>query len=57
MGYNFDQMVEIMWMLRIYPFMISKKKLRFFYLYTKSSHVGISINDIADIYMYVALSR
>lgn len=56
-SYSFDQMVEVMWMLKIYPFMISKKKLRFFYLYTQSEEVGISISDIADIYIYIALSK
>jgi hypothetical protein len=45
-----------MWILKIYPFMISKKRLRFFYLYTQSSQVGITIDDIADIYMYIALA-
>lgn len=44
-------------MLKIYPFMISKKKLRFFYLYTQSEEIGISIADIADIYVYIALSK
>lgn len=37
--------------------MISKKKLRFFYLYTQSEEIGISIADIADIYVYIALSK
>jgi hypothetical protein len=46
-----------MWMLKIYPFMISKNRLRFFFLYTQSSQVGITIDDVADIYMYVALAK
>lgn len=50
-------MVEVMWILKIYPFMISKKKLRFFYLYSQSGETGVSINDIVDIYVYIALSK
>lgn len=50
-------MVEIMWLLKIYPFMISKKKLRFFYLYCQNEDTGLTIGDIADIYIYIALSR
>jgi len=39
-------MVEVMWLVKIYPFMISKKKLRFFYLYTQGEEVGVSISDL-----------
>jgi hypothetical protein len=56
-GFSFDQMVEVMWMLRIYPFMVSKKQLRFFYLYSQCYQVGVGIDDIVDIYIYIALSR
>ena len=55
--YNFDEMVEVMWLLKIYPFMISKKKLRFFYLYKQNDESGIEFEDIADIYIFIALSR
>lgn len=37
--------------------MISKKKLRFFYLYCQNEDSGLTIGDIADIYIYIALSR
>jgi hypothetical protein len=46
-----------MWLLKIYPFMISKKKLRFFYLYCQNEDTGLTIADIADIYIYLALAR
>jgi hypothetical protein len=50
-------MVEVMWSLKIYPFMVSKKQLRFFYLYSQCQKIGVSIGDIADIYIYIALSK
>ena len=50
-------MVEVMWALKIYPFMISKKKLRFFYLYTQSEETGITIDNLIEIYLCVAVSR
>jgi hypothetical protein len=46
-----------MWMLKIYPFMISKKKLIFFFLYSQVDEVGITIKDIVDIYIFIAISR
>lgn len=55
--FNFDEMVEAMWMLKIYPFLVNKKKLRFFYLYCQNKETGISIDLIADIYICIALSR
>lgn len=55
--FNFDEMVEVMWALKIYPFMISKKKLRFFYLYTQSEETGITIDNLIEIYLCVAVSR
>jgi hypothetical protein len=50
-------MVEVMWLVRIYPFMISKKKLRFFYLYSQSKETGLTIEQITDIYVCIAISR
>lgn len=46
-----------MWLVKIYPFMITKKKLRFFYLYTQTKETGLSIDHIIDIYVCVAISR
>jgi hypothetical protein len=31
---NFDQIVEVAWRLKTYPFLVSKKKLKFLYLYS-----------------------
>lgn len=46
-----------MWTLKIYPFMVSKKQLRFFFLYSQCQQIGVSITDIADIYIYIALAK
>lgn len=44
-------------MVKVYPFMIDKKKLQFFYLYTQSHEIGVSVQDIVDIFMYIALAK
>ena len=46
-----------MWTLKIYPFMISKKKLRFFYLYSQSEETGITLDNLIEIYLCIAASR
>ena len=46
-----------MWTLKIYPFMISKKKLRFFYLYSQKEETGITIDSLIEVYLCIAISR
>lgn len=55
--YSFDEMVEVMWMLKIYPFLASKKRLRFYYLYSQAAANALTLPQIAMVYVYLALAR
>ena len=37
-------MVEAMWSIKIYPFIISKSKLRFYFLYLSPDQCGITLS-------------
>ena len=50
-------MTEVFWMLKVYPFLVSKKSLRFFYLYSLTRKTGITIEETADVLIYIALQQ
>jgi hypothetical protein len=52
---DFDQLIEVFWRLKVYPFLISKKKLKFFFLYSRTGQKGLTISDTADVLMWIAL--
>ncbi len=52
---NFDELVQVFWRLKVYPFLATKKRLKFFYLYSQSHKDGLSLNEVADVLMFISL--
>lgn len=51
-----DEVVEIFWCLKVYPYLITKKKLKFFYMYSLiENNSGLSVEETAKVLIYAYL--
>jgi hypothetical protein len=53
--FHFDDVLEITWQLGLFPFKISKKHLRFNFLYCRSYENGLTVDDFSDLLLVTAI--
>lgn len=54
---TFDEVIEVLWRLRVYPLIVNKKKLKFYFWYTSNKKEGVSLEELGDILMYISLQK
>jgi hypothetical protein len=52
---TFDDVLEITWQVKLFPLKISKKELRFNYLYCRSNENGLNAADLSDLLLVTGL--
>ena len=52
---DFNNYMEIMWELKLYPLKISKKVLRFTYLFEKSHEYGINVENLGNLFIVLGI--
>lgn len=52
---DFDNYMEIMWELKLYPLKISKRVLRFTYLFEKSHEYGINVENLGNLFIVLGI--
>lgn len=54
---SFDELIDILWSLKIYPSLVSKNRIRFYFLYEQNSECGVTLKSLGDIIILIALHR